>query len=296
MHILRAEIFIYNLKMKYSMDKKRYESFLNIIIWLSVIGVITSLYLVKNHYAPPTAGALCDFGESISCSLVNTSVFSELLNVPVALLGVIWFLFLIWMCRKAQKQPEQIPSILGWNVLGILFVIYLVIAEIILQSICPFCTLLHIIIIIILSLSYYLYKHQNPKPHHKDVQKTIKSWIIWSIVIYGLIFLTFILWPSENGNNDTLTQCMTEKGVVMYSSFRCGVCARTKAMLGSSFKYVNEIECHPQGPNAQTELCVAKNIEGTPTWAINDANGNEIKRNTGFLSIEQLREFSGCTQ
>lgn len=278
------------------MDKNKYETFLNVIWWLSFIGVITSLYLVKNHYAPPTSGALCDFGESISCSLVNTSIYSEFFSVPVALLGAVWFLFLIWMCWKALKQPEQIPSILAWNVLGILFVIYLIIAEIILRSICPFCTLLHIIIIITSILSYYLYKHQDPKPHHKDVQKTIRRWIIWSIAIYGLIFLVFILWPSDQGNYDPLAQCLTEKGVVMYSSFRCGVCARTKAMLGSSFQYINEIECHPQGPNAQTQLCVEKNIEGTPTWAINDAKGTEMKRNTGFLSIEQLREFSGCTE
>ncbi len=277
------------------MDKDKYASMLKVMIVLSIIGVLTSIYLVNNHYTPPTSGALCDFGESISCSLVNTSVFSELFGVPVALLGVFWFLFLIWMCWKALKQPEQIPSILAWNVLGILFVIYLVIAEIILKSLCPFCTLLHIIIIVTLSLSYYLYTHHEPKPHHTDVRKTFKKWIIWSIIVYGFIFLTFNLWPSDQGNYDPLAQCMTEKGVVMYSSFRCGVCARTKAMFGSSFKYINEIECHPQGPNAQTQLCVEKNIEGTPTWAIN-ANGTEVKRHTGFLSIEELREFSGCTE
>ena len=277
------------------MDKKRYESFLKIILVLSIIGFFTSIYLVKNHYAPPTSGALCDLGESISCSLVNTSVFSELFGVPVALLGAFWFLFLLWMGWKALREPEQIPSIVGWNVLGMLFVIYLVIAEVILKSLCPFCTLVHIIIIITLSLSYYLYKHQEPQPHPNDIRKTIKKWLVWALVIYGLVFLVFTLWPSEQGNYDALAQCLTDKGVVMYSSFRCGVCARTKAMLGSSFRYINEIECHPQGPDAQTALCTAKNIEGTPTWAINDANGLEVKRHTGFLSIEELREFSGCT-
>lgn len=275
------------------MDKDKYARILKIMIVLSIIGLLTSIYLVKNHYAPPTSGALCDFGESISCSLVNTSIFSELLGVPVALLGVFWFIFLLWMCWKALKQPEQIPSILAWNVLGILFVIYLFIAEIILKSICPFCTLLHIIIIITLSLSYYLYKHQDPKPHHKDVQKTIKSWIIWCILIFGFIFLLFNLWPSEQGNYDALAQCMTDKGVVMYSSFRCGVCARTKALLGNSFQYINEIECHPQGPKAQTELCIAKQLQGTPTWTI-EQNGAEIKRHTGFLSADELADFAGC--
>ena len=54
---------------------------------LSVLGFAFSAYLVKNHYALPSEGAICDVGNIASCSLVNTSVFSELLNVPVALLG-----------------------------------------------------------------------------------------------------------------------------------------------------------------------------------------------------------------
>ncbi len=276
------------------MDKKRYQSFLKAIIWLSMLGLATSLYLLQNHYAPPSAGSFCDFGEAISCSVVNTSVYSELLGVPVALLGAIWFVFLIWISWNAYSKPEHVQSLLVWNVLGILSVVYFVIAEIILQSICPFCTLVHIIIIITLTLSYLLYKHLEPKPHHKEVVKAMKRWAIWAIIVFGLIFLSFNLWPDNNQNYDTLAQCMTDQGVVMYSSFRCGVCARTKAMLGSSFRYVNEVECHPQGPSAQTALCTAKNIQGTPTWTI-EHNGTEIKRHTGFLSAEELATFSGCS-
>ena len=276
------------------MDKKRYESFLKAIMWLSVLGLATSIYLVQNHYAPPSAGSFCDFGETVSCSVVNTSVFSELLNVPVALLGVVWFLFLLWISWNAQTKPDNIPSLLGWNVVGIISVVYLIIAEIILESICPFCTLVHIIIIITLTLSYLLYKHLEPKPHHKDVVKAMRRWATWAVIVFGLIFLSFNLWPDDNQNYDALAQCMTDQGVVMYSSFRCGVCARTKAMLGSSFRYVNEVECHPQGPNPQTALCTSKNIQGTPTWTI-ERNGTEINRHTGFLSAEELATFSGCS-
>ena len=43
------------------MDKDKYTGILKLIIFLSLIGVLTSIYLVKNHYAPPTSGALCDF-------------------------------------------------------------------------------------------------------------------------------------------------------------------------------------------------------------------------------------------
>ena len=79
----------------------------------------------------------------------------------------------------------------------------------------------------------------------------------------------------------------------MYGSFRCGVCAKTRAMFDDSFQYINEIECHPQGENPQTERCIEKRIEGTPTWIL-EPEGKELKRHTGFLSVEELKEFAGC--
>jgi thioredoxin-related protein len=81
----------------------------------------------------------------------------------------------------------------------------------------------------------------------------------------------------------------------MYSSFRCSHCARQRALLGDSFQYINEIECHPQGEHSQTELCFEKDVKGTPTF-IMEPDGKEIKREVGYMTIEELREFSGCTE
>jgi len=275
-----------------SMNKK---TILTIFMILSVIGFLTSLYLVKNHYDNPIEGAFCDLSEGVSCSLVNTSIYSELFNVPVALFGALWFVILFFLSWKGMKKDGAvITALLGWNILGILFVVYLVIAEIILQSICPFCTLVHIIVLTTLALSVVLYRREKKKPFWKTVMKDLKGLLI-AILIINIIPLAILNFPvSEKVNYDPLAQCITEKDVTMYGSFRCGVCARTRKMFGPSFQYIKEIECHPQGENAQTELCIKKDIEGTPTW-IMEQDGEELKRHTGFLSIKELREFSGCT-
>ncbi len=276
------------------MKKEGKTKILKLIIILSILGIIVSLYLIKNHYAPPTKGALCDISESISCSLVNTSAFSELLNVPVALLGVLWFLVLIVFSWKALKKDGALLTImLGWGILGILFVIYFIIAEIILKSICPFCTLVHTMVITIFILLWILYKAQETKPTKKAILKALMPWIILIIIINIIPLVLFNIQSSEKENYDLLAQCITEKGVNMYGSFRCGVCAKTRAMFGDSFQYINEIECHPQGENSQTELCLKKGIEGTPTWIL-EPDEIELKRQLGFLSIEELKEFSGC--
>jgi len=274
------------------MDQTTRHNLLKVILALSIAGVLISLYLVKNHYDPPLQGAFCDLGETLSCSYVNTSIYSVLFGVPVALLGALWFLFLLSMSWKALHKEELVPIMVGWNVLGILFVIYMIIAEFILKAICLLCTITHIIVAVTLSLSLLLYLKQEPPVEPGRLWKATKRWIWWSIILFGGTFILFNI-TGEQENYDALTQCMTEKGVKMYSSFRCGVCARTKSMLGRSFKYVAEIECHPQGPNPQTDLCIQKNIPGTPTWTI-EINGMELKRHTGFLSIDELREFSGC--
>ena len=270
--------------------------FLWTIIILSIISFITSLYLTYNHYATPTEGSLCDFGESISCSLVNTSIFSEILFIPVAILGALWSFILFGLALKGLKGDTAIyGGLLFWSILGIFSVIYLVIAEIILKSICPFCTLVHIIVIITLIISIILYRLLKKKPTREQMIKSSGGWIFSSIVLFVLIFLAFNIEFSSRENYDDLAKCMTENGVKMYSSFRCGVCAKTRAMFGESFKYIEEIECHPEGKNSETELCIQKEVKGTPTW-VREINGIETNRYTGFLDIKELREFSGCEE
>ncbi|HLC75176.1 MAG TPA: vitamin K epoxide reductase family protein [Candidatus Nanoarchaeia archaeon] len=267
------------------MKKKR---LLKSFIVLSLVGILISLYLVQNHYAPPSQGSFCDLGETLSCSLVNTSVFSELFHVPVALLGALWFFSLIIFSWKALSDDKFIPVILGWSVVGVLSIVYFVIAEIILQAVCPLCTAVHVIVLFVFIASILLYKRSKVKLNLTKVS----SWIVFVGIINIIPFILFNV-GGETENYDALAQCMTQKGVLMYGSFRCGICAKTRAMFGDSFQYIKEIECHPQGKNPQTELCLEKKIEGTPTWMLVE-NGVE-KRAVGFLSIDELRTFSGCT-
>ena len=98
---------------------------------------------------------------------------------------------------------------------------------------------------------------------------------------------------TSSANLDSFAQCLKEKGVKMYGSYICSACLATKKMFGSSFEYIEEIECHPKGPNPQTDLCLKKDIKKTPTWILEKDN-QEIGRFAGFQSLEDLSEFSGC--
>tara|TARA_Y100000310_G_scaffold322716_1_gene382085 strand:+ start:5789 stop:6622 length:834 start_codon:yes stop_codon:yes gene_type:complete len=267
------------------------ELMLKVILVFCVVGIITSIYLTNNHYAHAEGGSICDVGESVSCSIVNTSVYSELFNVPVAIFGMLWFIILGLMSWKALKRDDLIPAIFGWSVLGFIFILYMIYAEYVLQSICLFCTLLHILIAVTLVFSWLMYR--GKKWSKVSVRKAVQGIIVLAIIL-NLLALLFFNVGGEKEDHTEVAKCITANGVDMYGSFRCGVCARERAMFGDAFKYINEIECHPQGPHAQTEKCLEKKVEGTPTW-IMEEDGQEVKRQVGFMTIDDLKAFAGCT-
>src|SRR3989338_4236351 len=120
------------------------KTILKSFVWLSLLGLALSLYLSYTHFAPPTEGSFCDFTENISCSLVNTSIYSELFHVPVALFGALWFfvlLMLTWNAFSAKYAPVFVRALFAWSLPGFLFILYMIYAEIQLEAICPLCTL-----------------------------------------------------------------------------------------------------------------------------------------------------------
>ena len=140
------------------MELKTKDLFLKIIIVINLAAVITSLYLTFNHYNILSKGAICEGTSLFSCSLVNTSVYSELLGIPVALYGVAWFALLSILSWKARHRESLIPKIFWLNVIGFAYVLYLIYLEFVLQTLCPFCTVVHVLAAASLVLSVFLYK------------------------------------------------------------------------------------------------------------------------------------------
>ena len=88
---------------------------------------------------------------------------------------------------------------------------------------------------------------------------------------------------------DQFAQCLSEKGVIMYGAWWCPHCENQKQMFGSSFEFVNYIECSLPNRAGQTEECAEAGIEGYPTWEFADG-----ERLSGEQSFETLAKKSGC--
>lgn len=135
-------------------------------------------------------------------------------------------------------------------------------------------------------------KNKNLKEYSKKKSHGKMFLIIITIVVF-LIIISIFLSKGKNSypqaQIDAFAKCLTEKGTTMYGAFWCPHCARTKAKFGSSFRYVNYVECDPRGKNEQSVLCIQKNIDKYDTWEF--ANGERLVAEPTF---EAMAEKSGC--
>lgn len=73
---------------------------------LSGVGLALSLYSMSHHVGF-TSGALCDINATFNCDTVNRGPFSEIVGIPVALLGIIAYLFFGATALLKLRHPHD---------------------------------------------------------------------------------------------------------------------------------------------------------------------------------------------
>jgi len=114
-------------------------------------------------------------------------------------------------------------------------------------------------------------------------------WLLIILVIAAGIGASFFA-SSRPGQYDALAQCIKSRGVIFYGAYWCPHCQRTKAMFGSSVKYLPYVECSTPDGQGQTQVCIDHKITTYPTWVRPD--GAEF---VGEHTVQEWAAFSGCT-
>jgi len=113
-----------------------------------VLAIGVAIYLTIAHFSSPSVLACPDTGV-IDCAKVTTSSYSTFLGVPVAILGLAYFLFQGLLALPFAWRSTTLGYIrLATAGLGVCFVLYLIYAEIQIGSICLYCTSIHILTIV----------------------------------------------------------------------------------------------------------------------------------------------------
>ena len=115
---------------------------------LTVVGLGVSVYLTVEHFTN-NATLACSIGGVVDCAKVTTSAWSTFMGIPVALLGLVFFLVLlplVWPSTWRSRVGWLDAARLGWLTVGLGMVLYLVWAELYrIHAICLWCTAVHVV-------------------------------------------------------------------------------------------------------------------------------------------------------
>jgi uncharacterized membrane protein len=115
---------------------------------LSLAGLGVSIYLTIAHYVG-TQALVCSDSGVINCAKVTTSAQSHFLGIPVAVLGLGYYLVMCALNLPAAWRAAdwRVHGLrLALAVVGMAFALYLVAAELlIIGNICIWCTSVHVV-------------------------------------------------------------------------------------------------------------------------------------------------------
>jgi uncharacterized membrane protein len=114
---------------------------------LCVFGLGVSIYLTITHFSPHAL--VCSDNGAINCLKVTTSPQSEIIGIPVAILGLAYFVPMIALCLPAawRSRDRRIHlARLALSIIGVGMILYLIIAELfIIKAICLWCSSVHVV-------------------------------------------------------------------------------------------------------------------------------------------------------
>ena len=128
---------------------------------LALAGLGVSIYLTIAHFTESTLLGCSEKAGLVNCTKVTTSAQSYVFGIPVAVLGLAFFVAAValmspWAWQAPRYRREIYLIRLASLVVAIGFVLYLLYAELfIIGSICLYCTSVHVITFLLFGLTVF---------------------------------------------------------------------------------------------------------------------------------------------
>jgi len=123
---------------------------------LAIAGIAVSSVSLHHHYGTSKT-SYCDFGDNFNCDIVNRSVYSTVLGVPDALIGIVGYAFLLVMATIYRTRAQTPYILLIASTAGLVFALYLTyIEKFVLATWCILCLSSLGVILLITSFSAFL--------------------------------------------------------------------------------------------------------------------------------------------
>ena len=120
---------------------------------LAVLGLAVSAYLTFEHYSASTTLA-CPATTTFDCVKVTTSEWSSIAGVPVAVLGLVFFVVMTGLSLLPGRRAADLRVVAA--VVGALMVLWLVYVELFrVDSLCLWCTGVHVVTLALLGTTVW---------------------------------------------------------------------------------------------------------------------------------------------
>ena len=130
------------------------------LIVLGAIGLGVAAYLTYVHYAGIKPA--CTAGES--CTKVQTSVYSELAGVPVALMGLLGYIAIMASLLAPVSESSRLAT-MALTFVGFAFSAYLTYRELFsIHAICEWCAASAVILTVMMLLSLWRFLRGEDSP------------------------------------------------------------------------------------------------------------------------------------
>jgi len=97
-----------------------------VICALALVGVALSAYTLHLHYKP-SGDSFCDIGDTFNCDIVNQSIYSVFLGIPVSVIGLVGYILLIALTFMRSRAASWLLFAAALAALG--FSLYLTYIE-----------------------------------------------------------------------------------------------------------------------------------------------------------------------
>ena len=259
----------------------------NGILGLAAAGVLLTGYLTLVAWFGEHP-AWC--GAESECDIVQSSRWSTLLGLPMALWGLLTYALLAGLAWRLRTRPAAwgplfLVACIGFGVSWFLTLVS--VFEI--RAVCEYC----LASFALMNLLFLLVVLRRPSGTPERGWRRVLLFPVGAaiVLVLGLHLHFSGLFDPAAGPEDpylkALATHLQESGARFYGAYWCRACQDQKALFTASAKRLPYTECAPSGPNGPlTAACTVQDIRRYPTWIV------EGRRLTGVVDVERLARAS----
>ena len=257
------------------------------ILGLAGLGVLLTGYLTLVAWLGEHP-AYC--GAESECDLVQSSRWSTLFGMPMALWGLLTYALLAGLAWRLRARPSAWRTTLLVACIGAGVSWFLTLVSVFeIEATCGYClasfALMNgLFVLVVLRRPAQMPEHAWRKSLPFPVGAAV-------VLLLGLHLHFSGIFDPAAGPEDPYLKALAihlqDSGARFYGAYWCPACQEQKALFTASVDRLPYVECTPEGRGGTRSVdCLTRNIQDYPTWIIDG------QRHTGVVSAERLARMS----